>query len=375
MKKNQNGSFTIEASFVVPIILMVFMASVYIIFYFHDKNILSGAAYETAVVGSERKSYKKEELEAYFRRRIKGKLIVFSNVKENIEVEKEEITVTCSAKKRRMKINVSASVKQTEPETYIRNVRKIKNRRKDRRYQVKACYKNDLKKAYLILEGVESEAEDYQIYMLKENTIPGLLKTDIRYVDNISQYYYDISGKVSLKAIHEKANLSYEEMKNLVYALLRTIKTIRKFMLEANCILLDPEYIYCEKEEFYFCYFPRCECELKEEFHRLTEYFVSEVNYREKEGVHFAYSIHKASMEENYSIERIMNELVEAVQEEKKEERMIPAVNYEERMEEQGIPEIHEKKDFWEPVKRLLDKKKKGKWGYWDEIHIEQDDL
>lgn len=102
------------------------MASVYIIFYFHDKNILSGAAYETAVVGSERKSYKKEELEAYFRRRIKGKLIVFSNVKENIEVEKEEITVTCSAKKRRMKIKVSASVKQTEPETYIRNVRKIK---------------------------------------------------------------------------------------------------------------------------------------------------------------------------------------------------------------------------------------------------------
>ena len=126
MKKNQNGSFTIEASFVVPIILMVFMASVYIIFYFHDKNILSGAAYEAAVVGSERKSYKKEELEAYFRRRIKGKLIVFSDVKENIEVEKEEITVTCSAKKRRMKINVSASVKQTEPETYIRNVRKIK---------------------------------------------------------------------------------------------------------------------------------------------------------------------------------------------------------------------------------------------------------
>ena len=61
--------------------------------------------------------------------------------------------------------------------------------------------------------------------------------------------------------------------------------------------------------------------------------------------------------------------------EEKKEERMIPAVDYEERMEEQGIPEIHEKKDFWEPVKRLLDKKKKGKWGYWDEIHIEQDDL
>lgn len=33
MKKKQNGSFTIEASFVVPIILMVFMASVCISYF------------------------------------------------------------------------------------------------------------------------------------------------------------------------------------------------------------------------------------------------------------------------------------------------------------------------------------------------------
>lgn len=91
MKKKQNGSFTIEASFVVPIILMVFMASVYIIFYFHDKNILSGAVYETAVVGSGRKGYEKEELEAYFRRRIKGKLIIFSNIKERFNWKKNRL--------------------------------------------------------------------------------------------------------------------------------------------------------------------------------------------------------------------------------------------------------------------------------------------
>ena len=66
MKKKQNGSFTIEASFVVPIILMVFMASVYIIFYFHDKNILSGAVYETAVVGSGRKGYEKRGVRSIF---------------------------------------------------------------------------------------------------------------------------------------------------------------------------------------------------------------------------------------------------------------------------------------------------------------------
>ena len=52
MKKRLSGSFTIEASFVVPIVLLVFMVGIYFIFYFHDKNILMGAVYETAVVGS-----------------------------------------------------------------------------------------------------------------------------------------------------------------------------------------------------------------------------------------------------------------------------------------------------------------------------------
>lgn len=243
---------------------------------------------------------------------------------------------------------------------------------------MKACYKNDLKRAYLILEGVESEEEDYQIYMLRENEIPGLLKADIRYVDSTSQYYYDITGKSSLKAVHEKIKLSYEEIKSLIFALLRAIKTIRKYMLEGNCILLDPEYIYCEKEKYYFCYYPKCKTELKEEFHKLSEYFVCEADYRDEEGVQLAYNIHKATMEDNYSIERIMNELICEVEEEPEEEET-PLINYQEslaeRQEKNPNIKIEEKREFWEPVKRLLERKKERKWGYWDEIHIEEEDL
>ena len=70
--------------------------------------------YETAVVGSGRKGYEKEELEAYFRRRIKGKLIIFSNIKEKIQLEKEQIMVTCSAE----------TVSYTHLDVYKRQVRR-----------------------------------------------------------------------------------------------------------------------------------------------------------------------------------------------------------------------------------------------------------
>lgn len=234
---------------------------------------------------------------------------------------------------------------------------------------MKAYYKNNLKQAELILTGEEDEEEDFQAMMLQENEIPGLLKTKVRYMDNISHYYYDISGKVSLKMRHEKEKLKQGDIKRLIQQLLSTIKGIQKYMLEGRGILLDPQYIYCEKQQYLFCYYPPNKVEMKKEFHKLTEFFVKEVDYRDKDGVYLAYTLHKATMEEHYSIERIMEEIVS-----EKEE---PILDYQEKMEEKidDNMAIAEEPDFWEPVKSLLDRKKREKWGYWDEIHIEEDDL
>ena len=44
--------YTVEMSFLMPIIMLLVMSSIYAFFYYHDKNIIAGAAYETAVVGS-----------------------------------------------------------------------------------------------------------------------------------------------------------------------------------------------------------------------------------------------------------------------------------------------------------------------------------
>lgn len=229
---------------------------------------------------------------------------------------------------------------------------------------MKTYYKNDLKRAYMIIECEAEEMEDYQIIMLKENEIPGILKTDLRFVDNKSQYYYDISGKTSFKMLHEKINLTLEDMKGLVNELLQAINTLKKYMLDEKCILLEPEYIFCEGEKYYFCYYPSCEQNIGEEFHRLTEFFVREVNYRDEEGVHFAYTLHKATMEENYSIEEIMKRFVPEDAEEEIFET--PFVDYTERIENPAMAAgmIEEKVNMWEPVRRFLERSKQRKWGY-----------
>lgn len=227
---------------------------------------------------------------------------------------------------------------------------------------MKTYYKNNLKQAYLILEEEGDIQEDYQVCMLQENHIPGLLPFELRYVDNIRHYYYDISGKVSLKAMHERVKLSREEMEQLVQAFLATTKHLRRYMLDADGLLLDPAYIFCEKEHFFFCYVPQSTQILSEEFHRLTEYFVEQVDYQDKEGVRLAYTLHKSTMEKHYSIERIMEEIMWTSEEEK------PLRTYAEQMQEVSMQQmmVLEKKDFWEPVRRFLERRKRDRQQEWE---------
>ncbi len=214
---------------------------------------------------------------------------------------------------------------------------------------MKTYYKNDLNQAHLIIEGSRG-AEDYQIPMLRENLIPGVIQTDVRYMNGVRQFYYDISGKVSLQQTYERMNLGYEEIKSLVEALLQTIRTLKKYMLDGKGILLEPEFIFCERNHYFFCYYPDHEKELTQAFHELTEYIVREVDYRDEKGVHLAYVMHKATMEEHYSIEQIMNEFFE------EREELQEEVSYE-RCEEEAFEEevmIAEKKSVWSSVKQLL---------------------
>lgn len=247
-----------------------------------------------------------------------------------------------------------------------------------------AGYKRNLNHTYLILEEDVRYEEDYQMRMIKENDIEGLLPVRGRGVDGRSQYSYDISGKVSARAMYEKAKLHKEDMLNLIHDLTQAVKDVRNHMLDINCILLDTDYIFYEDGKFYYCYYPVSHGSLCDEFHKLSEYFVSQVDYEEKEGVYMAYELHKATMEENYSLAKVIGRIEEetAPKEEEQHERenediIIEEKNYSDWVEERemGIGRIRETKGMFSPVKSIMKRKKKAKWGEWDELLLDEDDL
>ena len=125
MKRHMRGSFTIEASVIIPIILTIFALVVSILFYYHDKNVVSAIAHETLAMGCSKEEITEEEIKKYFRMRLGQKLLLFQGVQIAVEIEQEKITIVCTAKKKGMSLYVDMLMEKTDPEKYIWNLQRI----------------------------------------------------------------------------------------------------------------------------------------------------------------------------------------------------------------------------------------------------------
>ena len=178
-----------------------------------------------------------------------------------------------------------------------------------------------------------------------------------------------------------------------MYQFGNVLKETGKYLLDIHCILLEPEYIFYEEGQFFFCYYPPATQDLWEKFHVLTEYMVKVADYEEEECVRLAFLLHKGTMEENYSLEKLIAECGE--REERDMEKPVRKTMIDELLEEKrertsyydteehdwiteqemGSSIMRETDNLWIPVKRFLNKHKKTKWGEWDGLHIEEEEL
>ncbi|MDO5590695.1 MAG: DUF6382 domain-containing protein [Lachnospiraceae bacterium] len=249
-----------------------------------------------------------------------------------------------------------------------------------------------------IEEAIEYE-EDYQMRMLTGNAIAGILPVRGRGFNGHSCYDYDVSGKISMRALYERNEISAKDMKRFLECLSMAIEEVQKYLLNIHCILLDPEYIFYEEEQFYFCYYPPAASNLWENFHELTEYFVKRADYQDEESVQIVFLLHKETMIENYSLEKIVNKCIYEKEESKENEKIENKtarksdrelqndlwkdreVRYDTREhdwiveQEMGSLIMEETENLWTPVRRFLKKHKKTHWGEWDELHIEEEEL
>lgn len=123
------GSLTVEMSLLMPLILLLLMSSILAVFYFHDKSILAGAAYETVAVAGTRAREEEGadagEIEALFRERAEGKCILFPTPSASVEITDAEVTVSARVSRGRFGLTVEKKMAVTHPEKEIRDRKRL----------------------------------------------------------------------------------------------------------------------------------------------------------------------------------------------------------------------------------------------------------
>lgn len=174
---------------------------------------------------------------------------------------------------------------------------------------MKLEYKRELDHNYLILEEQQEAAkEGYEIYMLEENQIPGLLKCTLQRLNQKQRFCYEVTSRQPLDIILERKRLVYRDLMGLLKGIHTALQGAREYLLDVNRLMLRPEYIYLnlDTEQPELCYFPYYEKPVQEQFFELAEYLLGKLDRQDRAGVELGYEIYNMASEENCSIEEII---------------------------------------------------------------------
>ena len=110
-------------SYIMPLIMLMFVLIIHTVFYFYDRAVLNGAAAETAVLGAElerRHGAEEENLKEFFEERTSGKLILMTDPSVAITRTDNKIQVTAMVQKGRFELEVRQRAVIVNPEEKIR---------------------------------------------------------------------------------------------------------------------------------------------------------------------------------------------------------------------------------------------------------------
>lgn len=179
-----------------------------------------------------------------------------------------------------------------------------------------------------------------------------------QFKNGLGVYSYDISNKQSLSSVYENRELEYGEIRNIMIAISLLADKMKEFLLDENCLLLSPEYIYMdtEKKNVWFLFYPcaRQYFQYMEEFRKLSEFLISGVNHKDDLAVELVYGIFKETRSDNFTLQTVINNI--SLCDQQKNQNMADVNVYNEIVvSEHRCPEVNQKETNIAPEHEIQD--------------------
>lgn len=246
--------------------------------------------------------------------------------------------------------------------------------------------------------------EDYQMRMLSNNRIEGLLEVKGSGIEGKSRYSYCLDTMVTMEKFFQGREIRKEDIDHFADRFISTVDCVKGYLLDPDYIVLSPDMVFLKDGEYFFTYLPASECgktlSLCGQFHKITEYFVKNLDYNDTEGVHLICRLHRDTMGEQYDLKELIRQCREEEGKRKeknkteKEEtvsRNLREISdgaifsaFDEREEGENdlrsdnksgmdIQRVGEQNIRYGPFQRIAERIKTGRWGEWRDLITEMD--
>ena len=180
--------------------------------------------------------------------------------------------------------------------------------------QLKTEYKKDMKNNYMLISfedesDIKPDTKQYEFKMLENNYIAGLMKLKLCKEGEKEVFYYDITSKRSVSDIYKDKAIGMEDVKKIIFGIIKTISNMERFLLESKGLLLNIDYIYADPKSLdpVFCYLP-CAKEISDnKLSYMFEQLLSRFDQNDREGFEQVYRLYQESCKDSCVLNDLVN--------------------------------------------------------------------
>ncbi|MGN0396381.1 MAG: DUF6382 domain-containing protein [Coprococcus sp.] len=163
--------------------------------------------------------------------------------------------------------------------------------------------------SYLVIDDIDISGESYEINMINNNDIEGLLPFEFRSLNETGMIYYRINGCAGINQLVSADGLETDYIERLISSVISLISDLNMYMLSPDNLIIDINNVYYDNinKLFRFAYLPDYNVDIRKQIKALVEEGIKLTNHRNHKAVDYIYGIYDIVIKPNYDIKEIEN--------------------------------------------------------------------
>ena len=166
----------------------------------------------------------------------------------------------------------------------------------------------------MTVSGSEHGAEEYDCtcmdfreQMLMYNNIPGLLRFNIKLLNNHKVYEYCINGMETLQSMCDRKRLGKKEISGILTGVLGAVTSGMEYLLLEEDYLIRPDTVFIDENgSVKTAYYSGNGVELRQSLNGLADFIMQRVDYTDDEAVILIYTFYMKTKEESITLTELL---------------------------------------------------------------------